>query len=749
MTTQMTRRSFLNVSALAGGGMLLGLYLRPTLGAQGGPPAAAPLSPNAFVRITPEGVVYITAKNPEVGQGIRTSLPMIIADELDVDWSAVRYEQADVNQVKYGPQVAGGSTGTPTNWTPMRQVGAAARQMLIAAAAATWGVPEAECTTTSGQVKHAASGRTLGYGALATRAAALTPPDLATIKLKEKKDYTIIGTKVRGVDVSSIVRGQPIFAIDFTVPGMLSAVFQKCPVFGGKVASANLDEIKALPGVRHVFVVEGGTNLTTLVGGVAIVADTWYQAKTAREKLKVTWNEGPTASQSSTGFAAQAAQLAPQPPAQWIRQDGDVDGALKSAAKVVEAAYSYPFVSHAQLEPENCVAKFENGKLEIWAPSQTPGNALQGLMSTLGLQLEDITMHQLRGGGGFGRRLTNDYVIETAWIAKVLAGTPVKLLWTREDDMAHDFYRPGGFHHFRAGLDASGALVAWRNHFVTYGAPNATGTMTTVNSANIGAAEFPAGFVPNYALGQSMMALGVPTGAMRAPGSNGLAFVMQSFIDELAHAAGKDPIQFRLDLLNSPIPPPPPAAGNNAGRGGRGFGPQFNADRMKGVLQLVREKSAWGATPMPKGRGMGAGCHFSHSGYFAAVADVSVNANKQVRVHKVWVAGDIGSQIINPLNAENQVQGSVIEAMSHLMNWEITIDAGRALQTNFHQYQPTRINQAPTAVEAHFIETANPPTGLGEPALPPVLGAIMNALFVASGTRIRTVPLAKSGYSWA
>jgi isoquinoline 1-oxidoreductase beta subunit len=745
MQTQMNRRSFLNVSALAGGGMLLGLYFRPTLGAQGGPPAAVPLSPNAFVRITPEGLVYITAKNPEVGQGIRTSLPMIIADELDVDWSSVHYEQADVNQVKYGVQSAGGSTGTPTNWTPMRQVGAAARQMLVAAAAASWGVPESECTTASGQVKHTASGRTLGYGALAAKAAAMTPPDLATVKLKDKKDYKIIGTKVHGVDNAKIVSGQPLFAIDFTVPGMLSAVFQKCPVFGGKVASANIDEIKALPGVRHVFVVEGGTNLTTLVGGVAIVADTWYQAKTAREKLKVTWNEGATASQSSASFAAQAAQLAPQTPAQWVRQDGDVDAALKGAAKVVEGAYSYPFVSHAQLEPENCVAKFENGKLEIWAPSQTPGNALQGLMSTLQLKLEDITMHQLRGGGGFGRRLTNDYVVETAWIAKVLNGTPVKLLWTREDDMGHDFYRPGGFHYFKGGVDASGKLVAWRNHFVTYGSAGANGVMATANSANYGADEFPAGFVPNYALGQSMMTLGVPTGAMRAPRSNGLAFVIQSFIDELAHAAAKDPLQFRLDLLSVPMiaPPAPPA-----GRGGFG-GPQFNAGRMRGVLELVRDKSAWGKTTLARGRGMGVACHFSHAGYFAAVTDLSVNASKQIQVNKVWVAGDIGSQVINPLNAENQVQGSVIEAMSHLMNWEITIEAGHAVQTNFHQYQPTRINHAPTAVEAHFVETNNPPTGLGEPAFPPVLGAIMNALFVATGTRIRTVPLAKSGYSWA
>ena len=395
-------------------------------------------------------------------------------------------------------------------------------------------------------------------------------------------------------------------------------------------------------------------------------------------------------------------------------------------------------MSHAQLEPEVCTARFENGKLELWAPSQTPGSALQGLVKVLGVQQADITLHQLRGGGGFGRRLYNDYVVEAAWIAKVVNGTPVKLLWTREDDMAHDLYRPGGFHYLKGGVDAAGKLVAWRDHFVTYG--NGKQTAAT---AGMGPVEFPAAYVPNVGLGMSMMALGVPCGAMRAPGSNALAYVMQSFIDELAVAAKKDPIQFRLDILSTPvIPLPPPADGRPAPT-------PLNADRMKGVLQLARDKSAWGKTALAKGRGMGVGCHFSHRGYFAAVADVSVSASKAITVNKVWVAGDIGPQVINPLNAENQVHGSVIEAMSHLMNWEITIDRGRVTQSNFHQYQPTRMNQAPAAVEAHFLETDNPVTGLGEPALPPVLGAIVNALYAATGARIRDLPLAKSGYSWA
>ena len=740
MRSVLDRRSFLQVSAAAGGGLLIGFYLPPALEAQaaGQPPPPPPLSPNAFVRIGTDGKVVIIAKNPEVGQGIRTSLPMLIADELDVDWSAVTYEQADVDAVKYGPQSAGGSTGTPTNWTPMRQVGAAARQMLIAAAAESWSVPAAECTTASGQVKHAASNRSIGYGAIATKAAAMTPPDLASVKLKDKKDYKIIGTKVPGVDNRKIVTGQPVFAIDFTLPGMLSAVFEKCPVFGGKVASANLDEIKALPGVRHAFVVDGVGDPNTLVGGVAIVADTWYQAKTARGKLKVTWDEGPTASQSSEGFKTQAAQLSTQTPAQWIRQDGDVEAALASAVAKAEGAYSYPFVSHAQLEPEVCTAKFDNGKLEIWAPSQTPGSALRDLTKVVGVQPADITMHQLRGGGGFGRRLYNDSVMEVAWIAKTVGGgVPIKLLWTREDDMAHDLYRPGGFHYLKGGVDAAGKLVAWRDHFVTYG--NGKQTAAT---AGMGPVEFPAAYVPNLALGMSMMPLGVPTGAMRAPGSNALAYVMQSFIDELAIAAKKDPIQFRLDILSTPvIPLPPPADGRPAPT-------PLSADRMKGVLQLARDKSGWGTSKPPKGRGLGVGCHFSHRGYFAAVADVSVSAAKAITVNKVWVAGDIGSQIINPLNAENQVHGSVIEAMSLLMNWEITIDRGRVVQSNFHQYQPTRMADAPAVIEAHFLETDNPVTGLGEPALPPVLGAIVNALHAATGARVRDLPLAKSGYSW-
>ena len=742
MTTQtVSRRAFLQVSALAGGGLLIGLYGRPGAGAQG--PQGAPLSPHSFIRITPDGLVYIKAKNPEVGQGVRTMLPMIIADELDVDWASVRVEQAEVDQEKYGVQFAGGSLTTPQNWTLMRQMGAAGRHLLVAAAAATWKVPADECGTANGEVRHAASGRTLGYGALASRAAEMPLPDLATLRLKDPSRFTIIGKPIPGVDNLKIVTGQKLFAIDFTIDGMLHAVFEKCPVFGGRVRTANLDAVRAMPGVRHAFVVEGGDDLTTLVGGVAIVADTYWQAKTARDALRVTWDEGPTASQSSEAWARRAAELGPQPPAQWVRTDGDVDAALASAAKVVEAAYSYPFLSHAQLEPEVCTARYRDGRLEIWSPSQTPGNALQAVARTLGIDQTAITMHQLRGGGGFGRRLTNDYVVEAAWIAREVNGAPVKLQWTREDDMQHDFYRPGGFHFFKGGLDAAGRVVAWRNHFVTFG----RGTQVAGQAGHTGT-DYPGGFIPNYALGQSLLELGVPTGAMRAPRSNALAFVLEGFLDELAAAAGYDPIEFRLQLLQQPQIPLAPPPGGRGGRGG--FGSQFDAARMRGVLELVREKSGWRRrTSLPAGRGMGVGAYYSHMGYFAAVADVSVDAERRVRVHNVWVAGDIGSQIINPTNAANQVEGSVIEAMSHLMSWEITFDRGRAVESNFHQYQPMRMPQAPEHIETHFLTTANPPTGLGEPALPPVVAAIPNAIFAATGDRVRTLPLAKSGYSWA
>ena len=442
------RRSFLKVTAI-GGGVMLGLHFGTSAQAQtpAQPPAApargggrgrgaggAALDYHAFITVAPDGVVTIMAKNPEVGQGIKTTLPMIIADELDVDWKSVKVQQADLDQTKYGPQNAGGSTGTATNWDSLRRVGATGRQMFLSAAAQTWNVPESECSTGSGKVTHAPSNRTLSYGELAAKVATMPLPDASAIKLKDPKDYKIIGKATPAIDNQAIVTGKPIFSIDFTMPGMLYAAFERAPVIGGKVVSANIDEIKALPNIKQVFIVEGKQPAANVLpgelalrSGVVIVGDYWWAAQSARKKLKVVWDDGPTADQSSEGYAKKAEELSKLPPAKTLRTDGDVDGALKAATKVVDAAYSYPFIAHAPLEPQNAKAAFKDGKLEIWAPSQTPGQGRQLVARALGIPETDITVHQLRGGGGFGRRLTNDYMLEAAYVAKT-AGVPVAIV---------------------------------------------------------------------------------------------------------------------------------------------------------------------------------------------------------------------------------------------------------------------------------------------------------------------------------
>jgi isoquinoline 1-oxidoreductase subunit beta len=743
VTKNYSRRSFLKVSAVAGGGTLFVLHMDPTELFAQGPPGFTPpqFQALAFVTINPDNTFTITSKNPEIGQGVKNMLPMIIADELDVAWASCKIVQADADQSKYGAQVAGGSTATPVNWDPCRQVGAAVRQMVLAAAAQKLGVPAAQLTTSEGKVMHAASNRTLTYGELAADAAKQPVPMLSMVPLKAAKDYKIIGKPVKGVDTANIVTGKPIYSIDFTLPGMLWAVFEKAPVYAAKVQSANLDLIKTLPGVKHAFVVDGTANLQGLMPGVAIVADSWWQANSARKQLKVTWASHATSAQGSEGFQLKADELGKGAPATSLRKDGDVDKAFASGAKVVEAAYMYPFISHTPLEPENCVAHWQGDKVELWAPSQTPAAGLAIVANTLGIPQSAVKMHIMKSGGGFGRRLTNDYVAETAYIAKQV-NVPVKLLWTREDDMRHDMYRPAGYHYLKGAVDASGKITAWKNHFVTFGVapdPNAPAGPTPSGyapAANIAGIQFPALFVENFDFGDSKIPLGVPTGALRAPGSHAYCFVFQSFIDELAEAAGKDPVQFRLDLLASQKYPAPE-------RGGDGF----DAKRMIDVLKLVAEKSNW-STPRPKGTAVGVGFQYSHRGYFAEVAEVTVDANKRIKVNKVWVAGDIGSEIINPLHAENLVQGGVVEGISHLMQ-EITFKDGAAVQSNFHQVPLLRLAQTPPVIEAHWVKSNNPPTGLGEPSLPPVLPAITNAIARATGTRVRSLPLSKHGYRWA
>ncbi len=714
---QTSRRAFLKASVATGGGLMLGIGMVQGAAAQ----TAAKLS--AYVSIRPDGSITVMAKNPEVGQGIKTMLPMLIAEELDVDWTQIHIEQAMANQAIYGRQYAGGSTATPTLWIPMRQVGAAAREMLVMAAAARWKTAPAECATAAGVITHTPTGRKLTYGQVANDAASLPPPDPASLKLKDAAAYKIIGKSHSGVDSPKIVTGQPLYGVDVVVPGMAIAVFEKCAVYGGRLVSADLTAAKALPGVIDAFVVKGGTNPTGLVDGVAILASDYWTANRARADLKIVWDEGKYADHSTALYDSRAADLAAKPPQSSLLKAGDPSSALAGAAKVVKAAYSYPFLSHATLEPQGCTASYKDGKVEIWTTSQNPEPGRQLTAETLGIKPDDMTIHMIRAGGGFGRRLSNDYFVEAVAISKQ-AGRPVKLLWNRSDDLQHDIYRPGGYHNFRAGLDASGKVVAFRDHFVTFGEGE-----TLVSNAVLGPTEFPAGFVQHCEYVQSTMPLVAPTGPMRAPRSNALCFAFQSFIDELAVEAGKDPLQFKLDLLG----PARPAPATNA---------TFDNGRMSAVLKLVGERSGWAKRgALPKGVGMGVAFYWCHLGYFAHVVQTRVDPATGVwKVGKVWVVGDVGSQIINPTGAIAQVEGAVIDGLGQLA-CAITFEKGRATQANFDRYPLIRINRAPTAVDVHFLITNNPPTGLGEPALPSVIPALCNAIYAATGKRVRNLPM--------
>jgi isoquinoline 1-oxidoreductase subunit beta len=719
-----SRRTFLKTSA-AGGGLMVSF----TIPGMADAAQAKPMDLNAYISIMPNNAVTIMAKNPECGQGIKTMLPMVIAEELDVEWKNVRAEMATNNPKAYGAQFAGGSLSTPMNYEPLRRVGAATRAMLVAAAADRWKVPVTECSTEAGVILHKGSGRKLTYGQVAAQAAALPAPDPKTVALKNPKDFKIIGKFQTGVDSAKVLRGEPTFGIDVTRPGMLYAVVAKCPVHGGKVKSANLDEIKGMKGVKHAFVVEGTDNIDGLNPGVAIVADSWWLASKARNALKVEWDEGRYAKDSTAGFDARALELSKKTDADnVIRKKGDADAALSSAKHVVEAAYSYPFLAHAPLEPQNCTAEFKNGKVEIWAPTQNPQPGLVLTAKTLGLQEADVTVNMVRCGGGFGRRLANDYMVDAAWISKTV-GAPVKLVWTRQDDFNHDQYRPGGYHYLKAGVDANGKLTAWKNRYVAFGRDG-----KFAPAANLSQAEFPGLVVDNCLVDACLIPTGIPTGPMRAPGSNAHAFVYQSFIDELAHASGQDPLKFRLDLLGEgrAIVPEGPA--------GPGGPSSFHTGRMRGVLELVAEMSGYGKRTLPKGTGLGIAFYYSHQGYFAEAAEVTVSPAGQVKVNKVWVAGDVGGQIINPNGADNQVVGGVLDGISQALHQKITFANGRPQQLTFGQNPLMRMSEAPP-VEVKFRLTEFPVTGLGEPALPPAIPAVCNAIFAATGKRIRTLPI--------
>jgi isoquinoline 1-oxidoreductase beta subunit len=721
----LNRRTVLKASLLAGGGLALdALIPLPVRALDAMGEDSTPTELSAFVSIAPDGTVTIVSKNPEIGQGVKTSLPMMVADELDCDWSQVRIAQADVDQKRYGEQSAGGSTATPRNWMPMRQTGAAARAMLVQAAALKWQVDAGELRTAKGRIYHGASGRSIGYGEVASAAASLTPPDLGTVPLKDPSQFTIIGRPMVGVDSARIVKGQPIFGIDTHLPGMLFAVYEVAPAHGGRLVRADIEAARGSPGVRYVVPIMGnGDPDTGLADGVAIVATNWWLANQARTKLAVDWDLSASKGHSSTIYRAKAAAAIAAGAGADLRVDGEPDAKLASAARRISARYDYPFIAHASMEPQNCTARYQDGRFEIWAPSQTPQRGLGALHKALGIAPETVTLHLTRAGGGFGRRLMNDYMMQVAAIAKAIPGVPIKLLWSREDDIRRDYYRPGGWHSFEAGIGANGELIAFSDHFVTFGDGK-----TTARAAGFNAAMPPAGLIPHLRYSQSMMPTVVTTGALRAPGSNALCFASQSFLDEVAVAAGTDLPQLMLSLLGERREV---AAPDN--------GVKFDTGRARDVIERVVQTSGWAHRRAP-GAAKGFAFYFSHRGYFAEVVEASV-AGADVTVHKVWVAGDIGSQIVNPMGAENQVRGAVIDGLAQaLAGQAIEFVDGVVQQSNFDDFPLARMPMAPE-IEIAWVRSDKPPTGLGEPALPPVIPALTNAIFAASGTRIRSLPV--------
>ncbi|HEV2229143.1 MAG TPA: molybdopterin cofactor-binding domain-containing protein [Steroidobacteraceae bacterium] len=721
------RRSVLKASLLAGGGLALDVLIPLPAGARETAEererAAARLS--AFVSIAPDGTVTIMSKNPEIGQGIKTSLPMIVADELDCDWSRVRIAQADLDQKRYGEQYAGGSTATPRDWLPMRQTGAAARAMLVQAAALKWRVEASELTTAKGRIHHAATGRSVGYGEVASAAAAVAPPELSTVPLKRPEQFTIIGRPMVGIDSARIVKGEPIFGVDMRLPGMLYAVYEVAPAHGGRLVKAEIEAARRAPGVKHVVPIVGNGDADTgLADGVAIVATNWWLANEARAKLRIDWDLSAAKGHSSSVYRATADAAIAAGAGADLRLDGDPAAKLAAAARRIAARYDYPFIAHAPMEPQNCTARYADGKLEIWAPSQTPQRGLDQLHKVFGIEPEAVTLHLRRAGGGFGRRLMNDYVVQAVAIAKAVPGVPIQLMWSRPDDMRRDYYRPGGWHSFEAGIGASGELLAFTDHFVTFGDGK-----TPARAAGFNVAMPPAGLIEHLRYSQSMMPTVVTTGALRAPGSNALCFASQSFLDEVALAAGTDLPRLMLTMLGERREIVPP-----------GGGVSFDTGRARDVIEKVVETSEWTHRPAQSGSGKGFAFYFSHRGYFAEVVEASVAGGK-VTVHKVWVAGDIGSQIINPMGAENQVRGAVIDGLAQaLAGQAIEFVDGVAQQSNFHDFQLARIPATPE-IEIAWVRPDKPPTGLGEPALPPVIPALTNAIFAATGTRIRSLPV--------
>lgn len=727
------RRQFLRLTGQAGGGLMLAAVLSNTAEAMSSvndtPATNTVFAPSAVLQISAAGIV-LYATQPEIGQGVKTSLPMLIAEELEVAWQDVEVRQSEIDMERFGRQAAGGSTAIWRAWDPLRRAGAVAREMLIAGAASRWGVSVEECVARDSQVIHVPSNRRIHYRQLASVAQRMALPASDTISLKAKSQHRLLGTRVGGVDNLGVVTGTKLFASDVYLPNMVYAMYVRSPVAGGRVAGVNLDVIRGLSGVLDVFVLEGNGEDTELRSGVAIIAKDTWSAWQARKRLQIEWDTTDAATDDwQAALLAAEQKLAETDRARIVGERGEAEAMIKRSAQQIASTYRYAFLSHAQLEPQCCVAQYheDESRLELWAPTQTPQRAMTVAAKVLGLDEKKITVHQPRVGGGFGRRLMNDYVGEAAAIARRV-GRPVKLQWMREDDMNNDFLRAGGIHALRAGLDVEGQITGWQNHFVTF-SPDGERPVTGGDLKND--TDFVQ-LLEHTQLRRSMLPWRSPCGFWRAPGSSAVAFPLQSFLHELAIAANKDHRDFLLELLGEPRWLDP----NNRNA--------LHTGRAAGVIRLATEKAGWGRQ-LPSGRALGLAFYFSHATHVAEVAEVSVDANKNITVHRVVVAVDAGP-IVNLSSAESQVQGSVVDGLSAMIGQKITHEAGRVREQNFDNYPLLRMPAAPE-IEVHFIESDFIPSGLGEPALPPVAPAVCNAIFNASRQRVRSLPLREEGYS--
>jgi len=689
--TKLDRRDFLKLGAIAGSGLLLGVRV-PERSASG---SAAPFAPNVFLRVDPNGDVTIWLARSDMGQGVRTALPMIVADELDADWSRVRVVQADAHPDKYGRMMTVGSTSVRGGaWMPLRRAGASARAMLVAAAAARWNVPASELTTENGRVMHAASRRSAGYGELAEEAATIPVP--AQPKLKDPSQFKLIGTRTALLDTKDKATGKAVFGLDARTAGMLYATVVHPPVFGAKVSSVDDSKARAIPGVRHVVQVSQG---------VAVAADNTWAAFQGARALVIAWDNGPFA-MSTPEISAQLARMSDGPTIE-AKKAGDATAALASATTRVQAIYEAPYLAHATMEPMNCTADVRRDRCEIWAPTQNPQGTQSAAARLTGLPVDAVTVHVTNLGCGWGRRSRTDFV-EDAVETSMKVGAPVQVLWSREEDMQHDFYRPAAHVRLEGAVDANGRVNALRVRVAAQGIGGGRGVD---GPAVTGFTDLPYA-IPNVHVGYARAELAVPVGFWRSVGPSQNTFVLESFLDELAHAARRDPFEFRREMLSE-------------------------HPRLKHVLEVAAERSGWG-TKLPAGRARGIALLDDRGSLVVEVAEVSVEGNR-VRVHKVTCAADCG-QIIHPGIAEAQLSGSIVAGLTAALYGEITIEKGRVKQANFHDYQMLRMREMPD-IRVHIVTNHEEPGGVGEPAVPPLAPAVTNAIFALTGKRVRKLPI--------